>query len=161
MILEQLGPKGQIFDELEPGDYLFEISEPGDKGWLFEKKYVDENNQPTGAEATFITWRLKVIQPEESSGRNFFHMTMLSASEQKISEAKKPYRPDAFTYQFLADTGIAIKQGNDAIVLDDYLTKGHIDLNKTIGVQFWASLRKGVNPNMPDRVGVSKVWQDK
>ena len=165
MILENLGPKKKVFDDLEPGDYLFEISEPSDKGWLVTFTDKDDDGNVTESEASYINWRLRVIMPEEMEGRNFFHMTMVSASAEKVAKAKRPYDPEAFTYQFLGNIGVGMLQNGEVTILDDYMTEGSLDLNKCIGVRFWGSIRmkniakKGQEEKMVSQL--TKVWMDK
>ncbi len=164
MILEGLGPKKKVFDDLEPGDYLFEVSEPSDKGWLVEFVDKDEDGGDTKAKASYINWRLRVVQPEEMEGRNFFHMTMIAASEEKVAKAKRSYDPEAFTYQFLGNIGTGIVQNGEVTILDDFLTEGNLDLNKIIGVRFWGSIRKvtrGKKGEEKEYTSLTKVWQDK
>jgi hypothetical protein len=161
MILEELGPKRKVFEDLEPGDYFFEIAEPGDKGWLLEVVDSDDHGNPTDAKAQYVNWPLRVLRPEESEGRRFYHLTMVGATDEKIAKAKRSYDPAAFTYQFLADVGVGLLQSGEVTILDDYLTQDCLDLNKTIGISFWGSIRKGANPKQPERVGLTKVWLDK
>ena len=164
MILENLGPKKKVFDDLEPGDYLFEIAEPSDKGWLMTFTDKDDDGNDTEAEASYINWRLRVIQPEEMEGRNFFHITMVSASEEKIAKAKRPYDPEGFTYQFLGNIGVGMLQGGEVTILDDYMTDGALDLNKCIGVRFWGSIRivkRGQKGQEKEYTSLTKVWMDK
>jgi hypothetical protein len=164
MILEGLGPKKKVFDDLEPGDYFFEISEPSDKGWIMEFTDKDADGQDTEAKATYINWRLRVVQPEEMEGRNFFHMTMLSATEEKLAKAKRPYDPETFTYQFLGQIGVGMLQGGEVTILDDYLTDSQLDLNKTIGLRFWGSIRivkRGPKGQEKEYTSLTKVWEDK
>jgi len=155
-ILEGLGPKRKVFEDLEPGDYLFEIAEPGEKGWT--ATYEDKDNP--AATISYINWRLRVLQPDQFEGRVFFHSTMYAASPEKIAMAKKLYDPAGFTYQFFAGVGVGIIENGEVTLLDDYLTDGEVDLDKMIGLRFWGSIRKGVNKNQPDRVGLDKVWAE-
>lgn len=164
MILEGLGPKKKVFDDLEPGDYLFEIVEPSDKGWLVEFIDKDDDGNDTEARASYINWRLRVIQPEEMEGRNFFHMTMVSASEEKVAKAKRSYDPEAFTYQFLGNIGVGMLQNGEVTILDDYMTDGSLDLNKCIGVRFWGSIRivkRGMKGQEKEYISLTKAWMDK
>ncbi len=155
-ILEGLGPTRKVFEDLEPGDYLFEVAEPSDKGWIYDKEDQDDSE----AKSQFINWKLRVVKPEEFAGKPIFHMTMFSATPEKIAKAKRSYDPAGFTYQFFASIGAGMIHSGEVVVMDDYLTKGEIDLDKMIGVRFWGSIRKGVNPNQPDRVGLDKVWPE-
>jgi len=160
MILEELGPKEKVFEDLDPGDYLFEIAEPGEKGWLVEFTDKDDQGQETNAKATYINWRLRVVQPEESENRNFFHMTMISATDDKIAKAKKPYNPRAFTFQFLGNIGVGIVQNGEVTILDEYLARGgHPDLNKMIGVRFWGSVRV-VKRGDREFLSLTKCWKE-
>jgi len=155
-ILEGLGPKRKVFEDLEPGDYLFEIAEPGEKGWT--ATYTSDDNPE--ATISYINWRLRVLQPDQFEGKSFFHSTMYDASPEKIAMAKKPYDPAGFTYQFLASIGAGVVNNGEVTILDDFLTDGEIDLDKMIDLRFWGSIRKGVNKNQPDRVGLDKVWME-
>ena len=65
---------------------------------------------------------------------------MYDASPQKLAKAKRPYDPSGFFWQFLISIGVAIKDGNDAILLDDYATNGDPDLDKMIGVRFYGTI---------------------
>lgn len=169
MILEGLGPKKKIFEDLDPGDYLFEIAEPSDKGWIVEFIDKDEDGNETEAKAQYINWRLRVVQPEEFENRNFFHLTMIGATEEKIAKAKRPYDPEVFTYQFLSNVGVGMLAQGEVTILDDYLTYGNLDLNKIIGVLFWGSIRmvkdpkgkKDANGQVIERASLTKVWMDK
>lgn len=155
-ILEGLGPKGKIFDDLPAGDYLFEIAEPGDKGWI--REFTDQDN-PKVTMST-INWRFRTLQPEEFEGKPFFHSTMFYASPEKIAMAKRPYDPSGFFYQFLVSIGAAVKDGNDAVVLDDYLTDGEIDLDKMIGIRFWGSVRMVKGKDDKERTQLDKAWPE-
>lgn len=135
-ILEGLGPSGKLFEDLPPGEYLFEVSEPGDKGWIAE--YKDDSNPK--AITNNVNWSLRVLKPEEHENRRFFHQTMYYASPEKIAQAKRPYDPSGFFYQFLVGIGAATKDGNNAVILDDYLTDGEPDLDKMIGLRFHATV---------------------
>lgn len=181
MILEGLGPSKKMFEDLDPGDYLFEIVEPGNKGWLMElvDKDINDDPDPT-SKLEAINWRLKVIQPEEMEGRNFFHSTWLAGSTNKIAKAKKPWDPSSFTYQFLRDVGVAVMLKGDAVILDEYLDEDGWflrftweednfvcdtnNLNKTIGVRFWGSVRKEkrtVKGEEKEFSVLTSIWQDK
>ena len=137
-ILEGLGPSGKLFEDLPPGDYLFEISEPGDKGWLMEFKDADDELATTSN----ISWNLRVVRPEPFENRRFSMLTMYDASPQKIAKAKRPYDPSGFFWQFLTSIGVAMKDGNRTILLDEYTTDGDPDLDKMIGVRFNGSLKE-------------------
>ena len=137
-ILEGLGPKGKLFEDLPVGDYLFEIAEPGEKGWLVEFKDEDDPKATTSN----VGWSFRVIRPDEFENRRHSHLTMYDASPQKLAKAKRPYDPSGFFWQFLASIGVAIKDGNGAVLLDDYTTDGDPDLDKMIGVRFNGSLRE-------------------
>jgi hypothetical protein len=139
-ILEGLGPTRKIFEELEPGDYLLEVSEPGEKGWL--REFVDEDDED--CKATYVGWALKVILPEEASGRIHFFNTMVYASPEKIAKAKKAYDPAGFLYQFLSRIGAGEVKDGVVTIHDDYLTDGELDLDKLIGLRFWGSIRQEV-----------------
>jgi hypothetical protein len=97
-------------------------------------------------------------------GRNFFHMTMVSATEEKLAKAKKPYDPETFTYQFLGNIGVGMLDKGEVTILDDYLTDGHLDLNKTIGTRFWGSIRmvkRGKKGEEKEYTSLTKAWMDK
>ena len=157
-ILEGLGPKGKMFDELPVGDYLFEVGEPGDKGWVSE---VSDQDNPK-LTMSFINWRLRVLEPEEFNGKPFFHSTMFYASPEKIAMAKRPYDPQGFFYQFMAAIGAAVKDGNEAVILDDYLTDGEVDLDKTIGLRFHGRVVKQTGKDNKERIQLdsSTVYPD-
>lgn len=160
-ILEGLGPKRKVFEDLEPGDYMFEVGEPGESGWTRRFYTRDEDgNDVLDSYTDNINWRLRVVQPEEFAGKTFFHSTMYGASPAKIAMAKRSYDPAGFTYQFFAGIGAATMQNGEAILLDDFLTDGEPDLNKMIGLRFHATIRKGLNPKQPDRVGLDKAWPE-
>ena len=157
-ILEGLGPKRKIFDDLEPGDYLFEITNPSDSGWTIEFVDKDDFGAPTEAKATYISWKLRVLQPEEFANKPQSHLTMISATPEKLMKAKRPYDPAGFTFQFLAQIGAAVVQSGEAIVLDEYLTKGSIDLDKLIGLRFWGSMRSQKGKDGVERINLVKCW---
>lgn len=185
MILENLGPKGKLFEDLEDGDYLFEISEPGPKGWVTDLVSKDDmGNELPNLRLAQINWSLRVVQPEESENRRFLHSTWLSATPEKMESARRPWNPASFTYQFCTDVGIAMKDGNNAIILDEFLGEdgnfltfgwdvrkgGSItgftcdtsNLNKTIGLRFWGSIRKKKQKGSDvERATLTKAWQDK
>jgi hypothetical protein len=158
-ILEGLGPKRKVFDDLPPGDYLFEISPPGEQGWIKEFTDKDDNGNDTKAVAQYVNWKLRTLIPEEFEGKPFFHMTMFDATPEKIAKAKSAYDPAGFTYQFLGAIGAGIVSNGEMIVLDDYLTKGDIDLDKLIGLRFWGSVRVK-NMKGTDRTILEKVWKE-
>ena len=141
-ILEGLGPKRKIFEDLTPNDYLFEISEPGDKGWVVEFTDKDDMGNDTDAVASYINWKLRVLKPEAFENKPFFHLTMFSATPEKIAKAKRSYDPAGFTYQFLGSIGAGVVSGGEVTILDEYLTKGEVDLDKLIGLRFWGSVRE-------------------
>jgi len=172
-----------VFDDLEPGDYLFEIAEPSDKGWIME--FVDnlpgsDDEKDPSCKLEAINWRLRVIQPEEMEGRNFFHSTWIAGTPDKIAKAKRQWDPASFTYQFLADIGVAMIERGEATILDDYLNEDGWflpfgwegedfvcdtdNLNKTIGVRFWGSIRmkkRGKAVDAQEYPELTKAWQDK
>ncbi len=158
--LEGLGPKRKIFEDLLPGDYLFEISEPGDKGWMVEFTDKDESGNDTDAQACYVNWKLRVLQPEEFENKPFFHLTMISATEEKIAKAKRSYDPAGFTFQFLGSIGAGMVHSGEVIILDDYLTKGDIDLDKLIGLKFWGSVREVQGKDGVTRVRLEKCWME-
>lgn len=170
-ILEGLGPRGKMFEELEPADYIFEIAEPGDKGWISE--IIDKTNSK--AKLAAVVWRLKVVSPEEFAGKSHFHRTWCAGTKEKIAMAKKRWDPSSFTFQFLTDIGIAVKDGNDAMVLDDFLDDdgwflpirwnkdgelefSTVGLDKTIGHRFNGSLRIEKGNDGVDRLTLTKAW---
>ena len=156
MILEDLGPKHKIFEDLEVGDYLFEVGKPND--WL--STFADKTDEE--ATITYINWQLRVLEPSEQEGRVFFHRTMYSASPEKIAQAKKPYDPTSFTYQFFAAIGAGIVNSGEVTILDEYLTDGNIDLDKMVGMRFWGSLREVADRKDPSikRVQLTKCWSE-
>jgi hypothetical protein len=166
MILEGLGPKKKVFDDLDVGDYLFEVVEPGDKGWTITFTDKDEGGNETDATATYINWRFRVVEPEEFAGRNFFHLTMIHATDEKIAKAKRPYDPSGFTYQFLGKIGVGLLQAGEVTILDDFLSPDDskhpcLDLNKVIGLTFWGSLRKVKGRDGQERVSLTEAWAEK
>lgn len=155
-ILEGLGPSKKVFEDLEPGDYVFEIAEPGDKGWT--RRF--EDNDDSEIYMDFVNLRLKVIEPEEAAGRNFFHSIMYNASPAKIAMAKRPYDPSTFLYQFLGDIGAGVLQNGEVTILDDYLTGGELDLDKLIGLHFSGSIRQEKGRDGKDRTMLTKAWPE-
>ncbi len=155
-IFEGMGSTWKTFEDLDPGDYLFEIAEPGDSGFL--REVVDKRDE--AAIATFVSWSLRVIRPEEFVNRRHGHMTMLRANQAKLALGKGPYDPAGFTKQFLKEIGVAIELGTMVQTLDEYTTDGEPDPYKMIGVRFWGSIRTGANPNQPDRAGLTKCWPE-
>lgn len=155
-VFEGMDPTWKTFEDLDPGDYLFEIAEPGDSGFL--REVVDKRDD--NAIGTFVSWNLRVLRPEEFANRRHGHMTMLRANQAKLALAKGPYDPAGFTKQFLKEIGVAVDMSGVMQVLDEYITNGEPDPYKMIGVRFWGSIRMGVNPNQPDRVGISKCWPE-
>lgn len=157
-ILEGLGPKKKMFEDLEPGDYVFEISEPGEKGWTH--RYTSDDDPDVWME--YVDFRLRVVSPEESAGRLFFHSIMFNASPEKIAQAKKPYDPSTFLYQFFGEIGAGMIQSGELTILDDYLTDGELDLDKFIGLRFAGSLRavKSKKDNSKEYVNLTKAWPE-
>jgi len=172
-LLEGLGPKGKIFDELEIGNYTFEIAEPDERGWISE--VIDKTNPK--AKLASVTWQLRVVSPEHFAGRRFFHRTWCAGTQEKIAMAKKRWEPSSFTFQFIQSIGIAVKDGNDAVVLDDYLDDdgmflpikwnkdgeleySTVGLNKTIGVRFEGELRMEKGQDGVNRIALSKSWPE-
>ncbi len=154
MILEDLGPSRKVFEDLPVGDYVFEVIKP--KDWIQE--FVDDDNPES--KATYINWQLRVIQPEESEGRIFFHRTMASATPEKIAKAKKAYDPATFTYQFLSKIGVGVTTGGEVVILDQYLSDGHLDLNAIVGVRFSGSIREVQLKDGSMRVNLTECWPE-
>ena len=155
-ILEGLGPSKRVFEDLDPGDYVFEIVEPGERGWT--RKYEDDEDSDIWM--GFVNFPLKVIQPEESEGRRFFHSLMYAASPEKIAMARKPYDPSTFLYQFLGDIGAGVLQNGEVTILDDYLTDGELDLDKMIGLRFSGSIRVEKGRDGKERTALTKAWPE-
>ena len=148
MILEDLGPRGKMFEDLEVGDYVFEITKP--KEWT--STFADKDNEK--ATATSINWTLRVLSPEESEGRLFFHRTQYKVSPEKMAKAARPYKADGFTRQFWVAIGAAFMEGNESILFDQFTDEnGQVDLNAFMGLRFNGSLRM-----VPDKKDSSKSY---
>lgn len=156
--LSGYGPQKKIFEDLTPGDYTFEIQAPGEKGWF--RRFEDDDNKDVWMD--FINFKLSVVDPQEFAGKAHFHSVMYAASEEKIALAKKPYDPSTFLYQFLGDIGAAMIESGEAIVLDEYLTDGDLDLDKLIGLRFNASAREVADRKdaTKKRVQLTKIWPE-
>ena len=157
MILEDLGPRGEMFEDLGVGDYAFEITKP--KEWT--STFADKDNE--AATTTYINWTLRVIGPEESEGRLFFHRTQYKVSLEKMAKAAKPYKADGFTRQFWVAIGAAFMEGKDSILFDQFISEdGRVDLNAFIGLRFRGSLREVPDKKDPSKkyVNLTQAWID-